>query len=166
MSINRPPYNIFPKLESESIIMREVISTDFADILTITTYDGILAKSTQDVEKIYNKINNDYQHGNSISWGITTKNNNEIIGTCGYYRGFDKETGELGFILKEEYRAKGYMSQAVKNVVEFGLIVIQLKRIIAITSDTNFNTIKLLERLNFVKVSVDDFNRPIYEFKS
>ncbi len=141
------------------------MDTDFADILAITTYDGVLAKNLQDVQNIYDKINMDYQQGNSISWGIATRDNNEIIGTCGYYRGFDNETGEVGFVLKEEHRGKGYMSQAVKKAVEFGLNEMLLKRIIAITSNANIKTIKLLERLNFVRVSMDDLNRPVYEFK-
>ena len=90
---------------------------------------------------------------NSIHWGIADKVTNKIVGTCGYYRGFENEAGELGCILLPQFRGQGFMTSAMKLAIEFGLKNMELKRIFAITTKENINAIRLLERLQFKKVA-------------
>jgi hypothetical protein len=52
----------------------------------------------------------------TIHWGIAENVTNKIIGTCGYYRGFDKGGGELGFVLSAQYRGKGFMTSSISSV--------------------------------------------------
>jgi len=165
MSINQPPFSSFPILESDDIIMRELVESDFDDILPIIYYNGIQAKNLDDVKNMLNRIKQDYLNGDSVNWGISDKDQNRIMGTIGYYRGFHKNTGELGFILKEEFRGNGYMRKAVKMAAEFGLNEMHLSRIIAITTLTNYRTINLLEKINFVKLNLDAKSRPVFEYR-
>lgn len=111
------------------------------------------------------KINADYNNGNSIHWGIVDKLTNKIVGTCGYYRGLDKGQGELGCILLPQYRGKGYMTFAMLLVIEFGLKNIGLKRIWAITTKQNEKAIKLIEKLNFIKIADLNDNEVEYELR-
>ncbi|REG99469.1 hypothetical protein [Flavobacterium aquicola] len=53
-----------------------------------------------------NKISLDYQNGNSINWEIANKLTNKIMGTLGYYCGFDKRIGELGCVLNQNFKDK------------------------------------------------------------
>lgn len=48
------------------------------------------------------------------------------------------------------------MTSALLLAIEFGIKNIRLNRIRAITSEQNEKAIKLLERLNFKKISVSD----------
>lgn len=166
MSLQLPPFNPFPILSSDSLHLRNITLNDIEQLLPITTYDAVKAKDLADVEKMLTKIELDYQMGNSISWGIALKEDDKIIGTCGYYRGFENYTGEIGFILRDEYRRKGYMSIAVSLVARFGLKTMGLKHIIAITTQNNKPTIQLLEKLNFIKQKLDSEKRLVFEYQA
>ena len=110
------------------------------------------------------KINKDYDAGNSFHWGIVDNQSNKIVGTCGYYRGFDKGEGELGCVLLLQYRGQGFMTSAMLLAIDFGIKNIGLKRIWAITSQQNEKAIKLLERIDFKKVRVLDDNDVEFEW--
>ncbi|HMG16833.1 MAG TPA: hypothetical protein VK590_15360, partial [Saprospiraceae bacterium] len=81
MSINQPPFSSFPILESDDIIMRELVESDFDDILPIIYYNGIQAKNLDDVKNMLNRIKQDYLNGDSVNWGISDKDQNRIMGT-------------------------------------------------------------------------------------
>jgi ribosomal-protein-alanine N-acetyltransferase len=59
--------------------------------------------------------------------GIADNLTNKIIGTCGYYRGFEKGAGELGCVLLPQHRGQGYMTSALLLAIEFGLNTIGVK---------------------------------------
>lgn len=146
-----PPYDKFPEIISATIVLRQVQSEDIKDLVEISFYDSRPALSVEDAVEMQNKITLDYQNGSSIHWCIADKQTNEIIGTLGYYRGLDKGIGELGCVLKAEFRGRGFMTTAMKLATRFGIKDIGLTKIIAITNKQNDKAIKLLERLNFIK---------------
>lgn len=162
--MNLPPYNIFPTITSHQITLRKIVESDVKDILEIQFYDGKVATTLTEGIVILNKINQDYIDGNSIHWGIEDNTNNKIVGTLGYYRGFEKSTGELGCVLLPAFRGKGFMSNAMKLAISFGLNDIQLEHIIAITSVENMSAIKLLERIGFSKTTDLKNNELEFEF--
>ena len=151
--MNLPPYDIFPIISADRISLRQILPSDIKDIVEISFYDAIQATTKLQATEMQAKINNDYKNGNSIHWGIADKETNNIVGTCGYYRGFDKEAGELGCILLPQFRGQGFMTPAMQLAIDFGQNNIGLKRIWAITTKQNDNAIKLLNRLNFIKIS-------------
>lgn len=111
------------------------------------------------------KINKDYLDGNSIHWGIADKLTNKIVGTCGYYRGLDKGEGELGCVFLPQCRGQGFMTSAMLLAIDFGINNIGLNRIWAITNRQNEKAIKLLERLNFIKMADLNDGGIEYEFR-
>ena len=151
--MNLPPYDKYPEIHSDPIVLRQVEPDDIKDLVEISTYDSQKALTIADAIEMQNKINRDYQNGSSIHWGIANKRTNTIMGTLGFYRGLDKGVGELGCVLKPEFRGEGVMSKAMKLAIAFGLNDIGLSKIIAITTKQNGNAIKLLERLNFRKIT-------------
>lgn len=124
---------------------------DINDLIEISFYDAKPALTHKDATEMQDKIIQDYQNGDSIHWAIADKTTNKIVGTVGYYRGFENRTGELGCVLKTEFRGLGYMSKAMKLAIEFGFNEIRLTKIRAITSKDNKNALKLLDRLHFIK---------------
>ncbi|QOG01164.1 GNAT family N-acetyltransferase [Flavobacterium sp. MDT1-60] len=148
-----PPYDKFPEINSDTIILRQVETNDINDLVEISFYDSRPALTFNDALEMQERINLDYQNGNSIHWGIANKLTNKIMGTLGYYRGFDEGIGELGCVLKPEFQGQGFMTIAMKLVTEFGLTNIGLTKIIAITSKQNEEAIKLLERVSFIKTA-------------
>lgn len=148
-----PPYDIYPSISDEKIALRQILTSDIQDVIEISFYDSIPAKTIEEATEMQNKINKDYETGNSIHWGIVDKMTNNMVGTCGYYRGLDKGIGELGCVLLPQYRGQGYMSHAMQLAINFGLNTIGLKRVKAITTKQNDKAIKLLDRLNFIKIA-------------
>ncbi|MGN7706270.1 GNAT family N-acetyltransferase [Chryseobacterium sp. 22543] len=72
--------------------------------------------------------------------------------------------GELGCVLLPQYYGKGYMTQAIKLAVQFGLETIKLAQVGAITSNDNEGAIKLMNRLNFIKVADLPDNEIEYQY--
>ena len=160
-----PPYNIFPTIAGDKISLREILVTDIKNLVDISFYDAVQATSVQQATEMQEKISKDYIDGNSIHWGIEEKLTKKIVGTCGYYRGFNNGTGELGCVLLPQYRGQGFMTSAMLLAIDFGLNNIGLKRIRAITSQQNSAAIRLLERLNFIKIAGLHDNEVEYELR-
>ncbi len=161
-----PPYDIFPNITGDKILLRQVQTSDIKDLIQISFYDSIQATTLQQAIEMQAKINKDYLDGNSIHWGIADKSTNKIVGTCGYYRGLDKGEGELGCVLLPQHRGQGFMTPALQLAIDFGLNTIGLKRIWAITTKQNDKAIKLLDRLNFVKIADFQGDEIEYEFRT
>ena len=123
------------------------------DLLEISYYDAKQAANLTQAIEMQAKIDKDYDDGNSIHWGIEDISSNKIVGTCGYYRGFEKGEGELGCVLLKQFRGQSFMTNAMQLAIDFGLNNMELKRIWAITSKQNIKATKLLERLNFIKLT-------------
>ncbi len=158
-----PPYDTFPSISDDKISLRQIQFSDINDIIEISFYDAIQAATLTQAMEMQAKINTDYSSGNSIHWAIADKLTNKIIGTCGYYRGLDKGEGELGCVLLPQYRGQGYMTFALLLAIEFGQNNVGLKRIWARTTKQNEKAIKLIEKLNFIKIADLENNEVEYE---
>jgi len=149
MNTKRPPFTLFPELSSSHIHMRKLKAEDAPFVMDIMVYNGKKAEGISDAEDMIRRIETDEEEGNCVNWIIVHSETDEPMGTIGYYRGFEYETGEVGFIMKPEFHGKGYMTEALNLVVKFGLEHMQLQRIIAITKLTNEPAVRLLERCGF-----------------
>jgi ribosomal-protein-alanine N-acetyltransferase len=156
MTTNYPPYKNFPMLSSNQIVLRQIINADADEIMEISYYDGRSASNPNEAIEMQTKINQDYLQGNSIHWGIVDAQSSKLVGTCGYYRGFVNNTGELGYVLKPSFEGRGYMSNALKKAIEFGINIIGLQKIIAITEKSNIKSQNVLKRLNFLHETEQD----------
>ena len=69
------------------------------------------------------------------------------IGICGLIKRDTLEDVDIGFAFLPDFRAKGYAHEAAAAVMAYGKEVLNLKRIVAITSPDNQASGKLLEKL-------------------
>jgi [ribosomal protein S5]-alanine N-acetyltransferase len=86
-----PPYPTFPNIAGKEISLREILLPDIVDIIEFAFYNAVQATSLQEAIIMLEKINVDYLNGTAIHWGIADNGTNKIIGTCGFYRGFENE---------------------------------------------------------------------------
>jgi ribosomal-protein-alanine N-acetyltransferase len=163
--MNLPPYKIFPELESEGIFMREILPADLEDVFEISYFDAKPAATLEEAAEMMQKINEEYQNGSTVNWGIADKETNIIMGTCGFHHGFENENGEVGCVMRPAYRGKGYMTTAIKLAVDFGINKMGLNKVIAITTQGNEKAIGLLGRLNFVKIKELEGDAVEYHYK-
>lgn len=163
--MKQPPYDQYPEIAEETITLRQVRKSDLPELLEISFYDGKKAESIQDALEMQERIEADYLNGASIHWGIVDSKTQEIVGTCGYYRGFENAIGELGCILRPQFQGKGYMKAALRGAIRFGQKNLGLDQIVAITTRENTRAIKLLESLNFVKTNDPNDEMIHYQFQ-
>ncbi len=162
--VNLPPYDKFPVLSFENLILRRMTQEDIAAALPIIYYNGKQAKTETRALEVLKKTDNDYQKGGGINWLITDKKTNAIIGVCGFYRNFQDATGEIGCVVMPEYEGKGLMRKALRLIVEFGIEKMNLQRVIAITKNNNKRAIKLLHAIDFVEVADLEDDKTAYEY--
>ena len=141
-----------PVLTSDRLTLKEINHHDVASIVDISVYDDIVATNTTEAIHILEKINADVANGESLHWGIFLNDSSELVGTCGYYRGFDQNSGEIGYILHPSHRGRGLMTEAVKLMVTFGFDGLNLDTIVAYTSPENFASMAVLQRAGFKQV--------------
>lgn len=147
--MNLPPYNVFPELTSGKLLLREVKQSDIPLLLEILTYDGKVAETLEEGIQMTGRIHQNYLDGDAVNWVIEVLETHELIGFIGFCRGFENGIGELGCILKEDFRGKGFMSPSLRLAAEFGLNQMKLNQVMAITHKENSKAIALLERNDF-----------------
>lgn len=84
---------------------------------------------------------------------ILEKETNKVIGECGYHTwNPSHKRAELFYGLRNDtFKQKGYMKEALNEVVDFGFNVMKLHRIQALIADSNTPSKKLLLHYGFVK---------------
>ncbi|MGL2966295.1 GNAT family N-acetyltransferase [Flavobacterium sp. XGLA_31] len=163
--IKTPPFADFPFVSNEKITLRQLLHSDLGDLIEISFYDAVQATTLEQAIEMNSKINKDYEEGNSIHWAIVDNLTNKVVGTCGYYRGFDQGQGEIGCVLLPNYRGNGFMTHAIELAIKFGIKTMGLHRIWAATNKQNEKAIKLLERLDFKKIKALDDDNVEFEFR-
>ncbi len=162
--VNLPPFDTFPVLTFEQLVLRQMTQADIPLALPIIYYNGKQAKNEVLALEVLKKTDEDYQKGGGISWIITDKKTNAIIGVCGFYRNFEGATGEIGCVAMPEYEGKGLMRKALRLIVEFGIEKMNLQRVIAITKNNNKRAIKLLHAIDFIEIAELEDDKTAYEY--
>ncbi|MVN75637.1 GNAT family N-acetyltransferase [Hymenobacter sp. HMF4947] len=160
-----PPYKTFPEISNPAIKLRQLVAADLEHIVDISYYNAQPATTTQEAARMQASITHDYQTGTTVHWGIADVATQALVGTCGYYRGFEEDTGELGFVLKPACWGRGYMTAALKAAIDFGFNTMGLQKILAHTTRQNVKTIQLLTRLHFVKIADATPDEVTYELR-
>lgn len=92
-------------------------------------------------------------------WQIILKQNNRIIGEIGY-KGMPKEKGqvEVGYGTDNEYQSKGYMTEALNELIRWTYLQnkVNVKSIIASTRKENIPSHKVLIKVGMEKYYEDD----------
>lgn len=103
----------------------------------------------------------------SITWGITTKDSDVLIGSiCLWNFSEDKKTAEIGYALDPEFQGKGIMSESLKAVLNFGFNQRRFETIEAYTDYRNIPSKNLLKRHGFIpsenKKDADNQNNIVF----
>ncbi|SFP76175.1 ribosomal-protein-alanine N-acetyltransferase [Hymenobacter arizonensis] len=155
-------------LSDDTVLLRSIAPHEVSQLIAISFYDAQQATTLDQAATMLARISEDYRAGNTIHWGIEDTLTHQLVGTCGYYRGFEKGRGELGCVLLEQFRGHGYMAKALKLAVDFGRDEMKLKAVVAITTRLNHPAVRLLESLDFREVAAlpDGYVEYSYPFRA
>ncbi|MCU9613101.1 GNAT family N-acetyltransferase [Caldibacillus lycopersici] len=84
--------------------------------------------------------------GDEYPLAILHKQTNKIIGTITLRIDKKNNKAELGYWMGRAYWGAGFMTEAVKRMVQFGFQALQLHKITAIVLTRNLGSVKVLEK--------------------
>ena len=152
-----PRFSPFPILTTERLVLRKLDNTDKNEIFLIRSDQGMnryierpRLKTMHDAEEFIQKIHNNLDDELSIYWAIGLTGHPQLIGTICLWNFSDNHTAaEIGYELIPEYQGKGFLSEALRSVLDYGFNNISLKRIDAYTHKENKPSINLLQKNGF-----------------
>jgi [ribosomal protein S5]-alanine N-acetyltransferase len=152
-------FDTFPELETESLILRQIRSSDteaiyafFSDAEVLRYHDAEPFANLERAGRLINTWHDRFLTYQSIRWGIARKDENIIIGTCGFrFWGKPMFCAELGYELSKVYWRKGIMTEALLRIIRFGFENMELNRIEATVMLENTASMNLLSKLGFTE---------------
>ena len=168
-------FDPFPQLETPNLILRQMRPGDKQAIFDIFS-DGEVARYTDsatfttlvEAETMLREVADLTRGGAGARWGITRRDDDTVIGTCGYHQwSRHNSRAEIGYDLQQAHWRQGIMTEALQAMLTFGFDHMALNRIEALALPDNVASSKLLETLGFRAEGVlreydffrDEFNK-------
>lgn len=150
-------FSPFPTMKTKNSNLRKMNIEDKLTIYKIRTNESIslyiqreLYQSLDDAISFIRKIEKGIEKNSWIYWVLANKESDEVMGTiCLWNIAEDGKKADIGYELLPEFQGKGYMTEAVEKVVEYGLLEMKLKSIDAYTHIENKASNRLLKRCEF-----------------
>lgn len=168
-------FNPFPKIKTKNLILRKMNHDDINDLFRMRKdprmhehTDTKVDESIDDTKKYIDKMNKGIEDNRWIIWAIEHRELNMVIGTISIWNiDNEKKSGELGYGITPDYQGQGLMKEALLSVIEYGFKNMKLSKLDAYTEVNNFNSIKLLEKCNFIEIDrIEDkgyLNNRVYQ---
>lgn len=150
--------NNFPYIETERFLLRPIEVGDADEVFHYFSKDEVTKyydlDTFTDVDEAIQLIENwekRFTNNEGIRWGIATKYENKIIGSCGYHN-WEKEhfKVEVGFEVTPGFWQKGVMTEVLSHVIQYGFEEMRLFRIEALYDPENTASKKTLEKAGFI----------------
>lgn len=88
--------------------------------------------------------------GTSLYASIVHKQTDKVIGTCMFFNfNMEAKHAEIGYVLSASYWDKGYGSEIVRIMHDYGLEYLELHKLHARVVDVNIGSSKVLEKNGF-----------------
>jgi len=151
-------FTTFPVLETEHLILREIVVDDADAMFTIMSdlevmrYYGAPMRSREEAVKRANAIRAAFQERNIVYWAIVEKAGGNFVGSGGFWRIVKPDfRAHIGYELARTWWNRGFMTEAVSAMLKFGFETIGLHSIEAGIHPDNIGSRRVLEKLGFVR---------------
>lgn len=175
-------YKPFPVISTERLVLRQTESSDAFDVFKMRNHpdmhlytDSIPDETIDQTYQYLKRIETGIEANKFIFWAIELKKTRRVIGTISLWNfNYELNSAEFGYGLHPDFHHCGYMSEAIKTILNYGFNEMKLSMIEAYTETDNFPSVKLLNRLGFVnhgsvidhgQVKERDFIMQIYQIK-
>ncbi len=153
---------MFPVLETERLILREITKADAAGIFAcfsnenVTRYYGEeTLQKVEQAEKFVEFFSKSYEAKRGIRWGIEIKGIKGIIGTIGFNAWSPKhKRAEIGYEIHPDHWRKGYTAEALSEILAYGFEEMEILRIGAVVYLENEASNNLLTKMGFKKEGI------------
>jgi ribosomal-protein-alanine N-acetyltransferase len=151
-------FDEFPVLETERLQLRRMTMDDAGFYLKHFSDPGIVSMSAFEAPKdmaaaiaeLREYCVDIFTNDAGIRWGITLRNDPNLIGTLGFYKWVkNARHAEIGYDLDGTYRRQGIMTEALTAALDYIFNKVELNRVQALTDPTNTPSVRLLDKLGF-----------------
>ena len=146
----------FPCLETRRLRLRqatqedaEAIFTVFSDPKVTQFHDLDTFVRLDEAIGVVERRAKGFDSGRGIRWGIARKQDNYLIGSCGFSWDREANAAEIGYELASQFWRQGIMSEALRAVLCYGFEIKELQFVIAEIMLENLASRRLLEKLGF-----------------
>ena len=142
-------------IETERLSIRHLTKEDAAFILELLNDPSFIqnigdrnVRTIADAESYITKgpVSSYEKNGFGLDL-VTLKETGESIGMCGLIKRDTLEDVDIGYAFLPRFWKKGYAVESARAVLEYGLTVQKLKRIVAITLEANRGSVRVLEKI-------------------
>ncbi|MBA4348281.1 MAG: N-acetyltransferase [Clostridiales bacterium] len=158
-------FDPFPVLETERLILRKMSRDDRDDffamrsdkrmhVYTDTMPDHDISETDEYLAKMLRGVD----ENRWIIWAIQHRASARVIGSVGIWNFNETQTmAELSYGIAPEFQGRGYMGEALTQVIEYAFGTLNLASLEAYTEQENASSRKLLQHLQFIEAGkVDD----------
>ena len=145
------------EVSSERLILKPLNEGDEDEMLKIRSHPEINRyigrkppSNIDEIRAFIKKIHKATEEGATLFWTIRQSHAEEIMGTiCLWNIDRKHERAEIGYELLPEYQGKGFMTEAIEVILDYGFGVQHFKEISAYTNKANAASIQLLKKHGF-----------------
>lgn len=142
-------------LETERLIIEEATLNDasfFFELLNSPNWIEFIGdrniKLLEDANKfVQESLIDNYKKNGFGFYKMSLKENNQPIGAIGFLKRDYLDFPDIGYAILPNYEGKGYVSEAAKAVLEYGKKKLNLKEIVAFTTEENLVSQKILLKI-------------------
>lgn len=163
MSSELAVFNKFPIIELDDLVLRQISYDDIQDYYDYLSDEEVIRYVPEEciprnIDRAKEEIDYTldlFRYKRSVYWAIAQQKDNKLIGSIGFnYWNRDHARAEISYDLAKRFWGKGVMTKAVKAVLGFGYVQMNLHRIEATVTPTNHGSLRVLQKLNFKKEGV------------
>ncbi len=149
-------------IKTERLILREITKDDVNEIFEIFSDEDVAKfdwfapiKDIDAALKFIQRYKESFEEKEEITWGIALKETNKLIGICclGNFES-DSRRAEIGYDIKKTEWNKGYATESVKAITEYGFNKLNLNRIEAFITPGNDASVKVLKNLGYTQEGI------------
>lgn len=152
----------FEEIETDRLILRIVTPAVYDFIYTNFSIEeqlkflGLSSKEELESEKQKYGKGLEMYNKSMVGFQMIDKTSQKVIGLCGFHTWYvEHRRAEIGYSLFDDaYKRKGFMSEALPPIIDYGFVTMNLHRIEAFISPHNTPSLKLVQKLNFSKEGI------------
>lgn len=150
--------NKFPTLSTERLVLSQPIVSDLDDVVFQMNSTPEISENTLSLPFPYQEENahfwfkmaeDGFANKDAFIFGIREKDSLKLIGAIGLHIDLGNNKSEVGYWLGKSFWNKGYVSEALQEVIKFGFVELKLNKIYASHFLHNPASGKVLEKNGF-----------------
>ncbi len=154
-----PNFTPFPVLSTERLLLRKLVPEDVHAVFFLRSDERVMkyidkepVKTLDEAMAFIEKIDGLIQNNEAINWAIVHKESQQAIGYIGFWN-FQPQhyRSEIGYVLHPDFWNQSIIPEAMKAALGYGFNEMDLHSVEANVNPENIGSIKVLEKLRFVR---------------